>query len=471
MSDKIHESGTIMLVPFRFNCNNQEKLENARRELISIVCPNSATETNKVINSTHYPDYIKHHLGNGFLDEVNDPYLKFYKLGNNQLKELTSKFYIRTEGEEKQNIYFTIKAVQLLINQNKQLNEIGLGYWLVEFEWEELDATVLLEMLGNTAFFRFHKFNEDLLQKKHMFFNEQDEEFGLNVWLRRSFSEFDFNQIEFYQPKTTLLHLINTQLSQEQNNNFAYRAYCSLRVPPKNWSNHYSDTSNNLLNLKRISIATEIVSLDEGALILQHFINDRKDIFNTYFPAFLIAVNQREVIHYLIQKTTTVFSNKMNNEVGEDYDMQLLKQLKTLLIHVKHFQFFHLISKHSEINSFFQELQSTFLIDLGIKDLQDSIGEMNELIDGNYRKRQEKRAKEQAEELQKQREMQENAQNKLNYLLAGIALLSIFSAFTDAYDLFDIKGKITPHFIWLGFGAIIGTGFYLFKKKDNTHKK
>ncbi|MEN9303505.1 MAG: hypothetical protein RL264_1934 [Bacteroidota bacterium] len=442
MTNEIFKSGTVMLVPFRFNANDIESINRARKQLIDII-PNSSSKNNSsnVFNSLHYPDFISFHLGNGFLNNGKDPYLKFYELDKNRIKALTSRLHFLDKEDENNKIYFQISKVQLILNQNKFLNEIALGYWMFEFEWEELDASILLDKLAKTDFFRFHYFavdkNKQIKNKNQIIYNEKGDTFYLNCWLREFFSEFEFSQMNFYQPKPTLLHLINTQLGQKTENQFAFQAYCSLRVPPKNWLDGSIVPQNEMLNLKRISIATEIVSLDEGTLVLQKFINARTDVVNTYFPAFLMAVNQREVIHYLIQKTTTVFAENQSIDNDKLMDLRRLESLKSMLITAKHFQIFHTISKNSEINKFFKEMQTTFLIDEGIKDVQDSINEMNELFADEDRKQKEER------------------ENRMNLVLGLIAFLGIFSALTDIFELFDLAGKLTPHVVWIAIVLVL----------------
>lgn len=439
-----------MLVPFRFNANDIISIDRARNQLIDIIDNSSSkNSSSKVFNSLHYPDFIHFHLGNGFLNNGKDPYLKFYKLDKNRIKALTNRLHFLVNGDENNKIYFQISNIQLILNQNKFLNEIALGYWMFEFEWEELDASILLDNLAITDFFRMHYFENAKMNKKQIFYNEKGDTFYLNCWLREFFSEFDFNQIDFYQPKPTLLHLINTQIGQKTENQFALQAYCSLRVPPKNWLDDSIVPNNELLNLKRISIATEIVSLDEGALVLQKFINTRAEVVNTYFPAFLMAVNQREVIYYLIQKTTDVFAENQYIDSNMSMDLKHMEKLKSMLITAKHFQIFHTISKNSEINKFFKEIQTTFLIDEGIKDVQESINEMNELFTDEDRKLKEIERKEKEEQ-----------ENRMNLVLGLIAFLGVFSAVNDTYDLFDVKEKFTPHVVW---GVIVLVIVFMFR--------
>ena len=184
-------------------------------------------------------------------------------------------------------------------------------------------------------------------------------------------------------------------------------------------------------------------------MVLQKFINTRAEVVNTYFPAFLMAVNQREVIYYLIQKTTIVFAENQYIDSNRSMDLKHMEKLKSMLITAKHFQIFHTISKNSEINKFFKEVQTTFLIDEGIKDVQESINEMNELFTDEDRKLKEIERKEKEEQ-----------ENRMNLVLGLIAFLGIFSAVNDTYDLFDVKEKFTPHVVW---GVIVLVIFFMFR--------
>jgi hypothetical protein len=462
MSENKNYSGTLMIVPFRLGSSKKNLQSDIRSQLIEVCHKNTAQlKELKVYNSTHYPDFIKYHLADGRKYEA-DPYLKFYRLTKDPDVLSSGNCYILTNDEIKIN--FKIKEIQLVLNENAQISDIGLGYWIIYFEWMHDDSSFVLKALSNTSFFRYHNFDQKKKDRDFVFY-PNDEKITIRQWIKDHFQDFDWSNLYFYQDKSTLLHLINSQNmncdSEESRMTKKNNAYKALRIPPKNWTYGTNADEMKLLNLKIISLGSEVLALDEGTIIIEPITNSLQDNANKYFPAFILALNQREVVHLMINRIAEVFSDRNNMA---DFQHLNLQELKTLLIKTKHYQIFHTISKNSEINLFFHELQKTFLIDEGLRDVQESIQEMNELFADDERRANENERK--AKELE--REVQEERQNKLNYVLALIAFLGIFSAFNDTYDLFGIKETWNPNLVWLAILLIVSFMSYsILKTRKN----
>lgn len=475
MANEEGKSGSVLIVPFRFKDNEMKQC------LINTLNISEKITSGFKFNSVHYSDFLKYHI----VQPKGVGYLKTFGIPRDTL---SAEYAINAKVEAvSEPIKFNIKEVALVINHPsvKGNLDIDFGYWVVSLEWIESDVNKLLYLLSNTSFFRFHAFgtegskrNKDS-QKIHSTSNQEGE--YLVSLIEKATQSIDpglteiINTFSYYQEKFTVLHLLNASTlhlgdikRETEINIFCYKA---LRIPPKEWTKSILSMSSThakeQINLLTPLPGSRILALDEGAIVLEQF-DHFNNIKNKYAPAFLLALNQREVVHFLILRIAEIYTKSYFDDESR---LMSFNDLKELLVHTKLFQIFHTISKTSEINQFFQELQIKFMINQGIKDVEESIEEMNQLIHETYRKKQEALAAKEVEAQKVQRKQQEDAQNKLNYLLVAIAVLSIFSAFTDAYELFDMHGKITPHFVWLGYALIIGFGLYMFRNQSLGFKK
>lgn len=455
--EKIVESGTLLYVPFKF-----DKLEHK----ISLI-----DELNKLkegrtalFSSIHYPNFLEYHLARrgkkkteGSVggkpsphkpleskepEDIKDAYLNFYNIEVESPENLDLN-YIMTSNEEL--IYFKIRTIDLVINNSKRNNKILIGYWIITIEWQQTDHNILLKLLSDTVFFRFHNFQDDKNNKKKIVLGRTNESIYLIDYIKQMAPQFNFDSFNYYQEKFTVVHLINSNglddNEEQRRITVNMQAYKLLRIPPIKWDESRLKKSlsedSNTSKLNTLVGSSKMMVLDEGAIIIE-YIYTLNEIKNKYAPAFLLALNQREIIHFLILEIAKEsFSDKKNEQEIKDFE-----ELKWLLNQTKHDQLFHTISKNSEINMFFQELQDRFMIDQGVKDIQESIEGMNEWMN------------------EIQRKNQEQSQNNLNNILIAITILSVFSAFNDGYDLFDIKGQLNPNYVWVCLLIIIGFLFY-----------
>lgn len=436
IEEKIKESGTLLYVPFKF-----DKLEHKISLIDSLNNLSNANQDKKITlySSTHYPDFLEYHLTTG--DKSENAYLNFYRILDKNSKNSMLN-HIMTSNEER--IYFKITTIDLVINNSVHNDKILIGYWIITIEWQVTDTKELLSLLSTTDFFRFHDF-QNKKDKAAIFFGEENEKLNLIDWIERIAPKDKFKEFNYYQNKYTVFHLLNSHglddYDEPKGSEVNMQAYKSLRVPPKAWSEtrllkSLSEDSSTP-RLSTLSMGSRMMVLDEGAIIIE-YISGLNDIKNKYAPAFLLALNQREIIHFLILKIAKEsFKDKKNEQEIKDFE-----ELKWLLKQTKHNQLFHTISKNSEINMFFHELQNKFMIDIGIKDIEESIEDIYASIDEKYRKKQ------------------DESQDKMNNILIAIALLSVFSVFNDGYDLFDIKGQLNPNYVWVCLLIIIGFLFY-----------
>ena len=436
MSKVKGKGGSIMVIPFRFTGNDCAEDKSA---LIKKLASLRSKDTKGVFSPNYYPDYCSYHMGNANQSgkiEDNDPYLKFYNIQFKDNHPFNSdKCFIKGRkgvNGEPEKLYFKLNQIQLILNENKQNNKLPIGYWLLNFEWLETDADSILNILSGSSFFRYHGFEQ--AQKKSQVFilneeNETEDAYSLKEMLYQEVKLNDFTTLDYYQNKPTILHLLPK--GEESKIQKGIKAYKALRVPPENWQLPSESEQSVLLNLNEISLDSYLLTMDEGAVVFESGANEFKNIKNKYFPAFILAVNQREVLSYLAEMTVSTFIQY------EDKKLKIQKDLRSLLVNARYHQIFHTISKNSEINLFYHELQNTFLIEPALKDLQESLDSLNELF--NEREIGLK---------EKERDTKEKQNIQLGYVLSIITIIGIFSAYNDSLELFGMKGTISPHFVW-----------------------
>lgn len=155
--------------------------------------------------------------------------------------------------------------------------------------------------------------------------------------------------------------------------------------------------------------------MNEGAIIKdpRYKGSNAVETFNRYGPAFLIALNQREVFKVLIEGIA------FHAAKGEEHLMESAEeQLEKLTFSRINQEFYHL-SEYTEIKKFFSKLQEVFSIELLVRDVQDSVQALNKFNDIQ----------------RNNREVKKN--NRMNNFLFAIAVLSVISAIVDGIDLFD----------------------------------
>uniref|UniRef100_UPI004049B5CC hypothetical protein n=1 Tax=Flavobacterium sp. TaxID=239 RepID=UPI004049B5CC len=450
MSKENSVGGSIMVVPFRFQEESQGSNGNL---LLDRIKPFLSNDKKGVFSSDYYPNYCDYHLGNAKnLAEMpsKDPYLKFYNIDISKEENINSgKSYIKDDVRIKsdyRNLHFKLGQIQLVLNGNAQNNNLPIGFWVFNFEWINDSADVCFDILANSKFFRYHGFDKPDKSSK-IFIENQEETTSLHVYLNQKLNLAELDLLEYYQNKPTILHLLPK--GKEDKLELGLKAYKTLRIPPPDWNLSDDNEQSNLLKLKEISLGSYLLSMDEGAVVLEKGAEQFKNIKNKYFPAFILAVNQREVLSLLSEMTAANYVNYQNN------NYPALKELRSVLVNTRYHQIFHTISKNSEINLFYHELQNTFLIEEALKDLQESLDSLNELF-----------AEKEAMLLEKERGTKEKRNIQLGYVLSIITVLGIFSAYNDLYDLFELKGKISPHYVWPVILGLIIVIYAILKKRS-----
>ena len=214
---------------------------------------------------------------------------------------------------------------------------------------------------------------EDAYQKSHVNF------FSLFDELLKSFLPSSTQETSFYKFKDDikpyLLHLDEARnfTSENERDIWMKSIYHVLRIPGQERMPIFNE-----FNYSPIMAddSTLFYCLNEGAYIMDgsHAKAD-KAMVNVYFPAFLMALNQKYLFDYFQCKISDLSLNKKNR-----YKERELKRLKANLVKTEFRQVFFHVSNYHEVSEFYHAVQSKFKI----KELRDeyvtSIEAINELV-------------------------------------------------------------------------------------------
>jgi hypothetical protein len=214
---------------------------------------------------------------------------------------------------------------------------------------------------------------EDAYQTNHVnFFTLFDE-------LLKSLQPSSTQETSFYRFKDDikpyLLHLDEARnfTSENERDTWMKSIYDVLRIPGKT-----RISMNNEFNYSAIMAddSSLFYCLNEGAYVMDgNFAKAEKEMVNVYFPAFLMALNQKYLFDYFQFRISEL---KLNHHYH--YEPDHLNRLKGNLLKTEFRQVFFHVSNYHEISEFYHAVQSKFKI----KELRDeyvtSIEAINELV-------------------------------------------------------------------------------------------
>lgn len=205
--------------------------------------------------------------------------------------------------------------------------------------------------------------------------------------------EFDPNQ------KPILLNLFEADYNLLNNESkLAELLQRSIRISSPRNSNKYIDENNRLSE----SCEIQFFMSSEGSSIMDLNVDPTKtkkinDLFNLYFPAFILALNQRQLM-IEVNKTISDFEIKkldllIPNDENKEPDKKLIKRIEDLKKKVGLYKFrqvIHSVSFNDDIAKFYAELLSSFDIKLLLEDNESSVMEMSNILNEEYRKKRDR---------------------------------------------------------------------------------
>jgi len=183
--------------------------------------------------------------------------------------------------------------------------------------------------------------------------------FNINELINKGlYSSLD-NLIQFDIEKPILLHLFNNTNREQISNDKDLEAllYRTIRIK----SNLVSHSITNLDLITRTYSGVSFCALMEGAAIMDlSKETSHADLFNRYFPSFLLAINQREAMIRLNEELSKFSYNNLENAITDKGNNDVIENIKSIKNKVGFFKFKQIIysvSFYDEIALLFYNLQ------------------------------------------------------------------------------------------------------------------
>ncbi len=276
-------------------------------------------------------------------------------------------------------------------------NNYRVGFIVFRVTWDVSgNVDDLMDGLYQSKALRFNGLNDHDACKFH--FRHGDHSYFLPDELLQSFREERID-ITWMSRRFTSLHLLCDGPDLKRG-----KVYDLIRTTPENGKSEKHDDGFPILEPSSV----KAMVLNEGALVSDH--GGHREMFNKYFPAFLLALNLREIFKFRSELVLACaakgrgFLMKTANEQLEEMKLDRMQQE------------LYYVSDIGEVSSFYKHLHNSFSIDVLIRDVTDSIEALYVLSSVKYEKR-------------------------VNKSLLIIGLLSVFSAVNDGFGLLELDSQ------------------------------
>lgn len=406
-----------------------EKNENVEN-VIKILSKISFSKTFKIDNQYH--SHVQNMISSKN-ESISNEFLKVF--------EIPEEFFF------KNNKKYNFQKVDILIDDSLKLlkpfsktkfiiNETAeIGYLVLNFGIEGTDDGIdVFSLISNLDIFRFY-FPSDIEGKL---------KYSLNLKPKNSFEK----ENEISEKSTLYLYdIINTYISLiYQNIRFLYKRpilfyssssekslkhdftdflmYNSLRRSPQRDGITF-ENYNNYISIKNPDPLIKVLTLNEGAFVIDCTNPDNNYIINKYFTSFILVLNQREIL--LLMNRVISFLNPIHKNSKER--SALISKLQLIKSKINLYQLKQLVfsvSLNNEIGVFFEDLQKKFNIEILLRDNKDSVIEIHDLLTIEHIN------------IEKEREDKRNRDN--NIIIGILTCIQTSSAFATIFgnERFDI---------------------------------
>jgi len=389
---------TTIIIPFNISSNEEDIIsenslkdtvfyEELRQYLFRI-----SNNKNSIIDKFKYHTYISNYLGSNE-NKVNDlSFLETFFIDPEKVNKIIKDkipfnfFFNRINLKlGKSNLHFGLNEPLIILNK-----KIKIGYVIFRFRFIESsgdndktypsdeESLAFVEALSKIDFFRFFNENRD----KHCIscvYEDKTYFIPMIEIINGLFSEYS-KSIIFTYPKPILFHHGIFPFETIKDNTY----YNLLRIPPKDMG----DLNTLQINSTTVEGRIKFICMNEGALIIDRTttIKEMHNIFNKYFPAFIIALNQREIM----MKVARIISEIPGLEIEKNSPIfiEKLSELRKLIHILQLKQVFYSISNFNEVACFYKELQIKFNLELLLNDNKDSIDSIHGILDSENSKKE-----------------------------------------------------------------------------------
>ena len=432
----------------------------------------------KIVDSSKYHDYISNYIS-PYSENENSSFLKTFSFQIADLKGLD----VNDQQIQFKNQFQDSKTKLFLGDSNLEikfdkiiivLNEIAeLAYFIFEIDYI-IENDNALKHISEIDFFRYYK-PKELMDKKQKHVSKylirtikekKDKEGNITTETNyiplyeiiRNYFNYIFRSAKFIYDKPVMLHLFSKAgkdvLSNDELINTFYNA---LRIPTLNKEKEViklEDSNSVKPKLAQLHYPDQSIvfcTMNEGAIVIDTSVNvDTNALVNKYFPAFILALNQREVMLKTAKEVSQIAYKNLNSE--DSITLKKLTELRKKLNLIQLKQVFYNISIYNETESFFTELQKKFSVDVLLNDNNGSIEAIHSLLESE-------RIKNEALENKLEEEAQKKRDNNLALILGLVGLFGAASAVIDVYNFFSSPD--TLNYWWLPSSVVLFLGAYL----------
>jgi hypothetical protein len=188
--------------------------------------------------------------------------------------------------------------------------------------------------------------------------------------------------------------------------------------------------------------------MNEGACVFDCYLTGGLDLFKKYFPSFILAINQREIMIRTNNEISLL--NIRDFEFGiNDSVIERLKKLKKKINIFQLKQVIYSISFYNEISLFYNNLQNNFNIELLLKDNKQSVMEIHTLLES-----------ESQESLIK---LEKNRSDRFNWIITLLTIIQCASAIAAIFGY----NRISSILLFVSFIPVL---MYVLNKITKKYK-
>ncbi len=228
-------------------------------------------------------------------------------------------------------------------------------------------------------------------------------------------------------------------------------AYEIIRVPDRNATRFDAPISEP--SIQRVGRNVAFAALNEGVLIIES-VNEKSssnNIANKYFPAFILAINQRELLLNTMRRIAQLDLRELKS-MNEPMFLTIENLRKSLLV-LQLKQIFYSISNLHEVELFFNQLQRAFAVEKMLMENEQCIREMYNLL--------EVRRNNELERIEKEKERRDEHRSKIiNTILGAIGCLGLFSFLKDFLPF--INDPVTYMMWYKAFSILLPVGVMVY---------
>lgn len=482
MDNKCIKGNTIAVIPFHLKSNEIDDFSSFLDQFRSLITSGNYFKPDDInANSDYYPEHIRNIWKKVDDDSIHDGFIQCYSTNS----KVNNDYVFKAD----KGLRFNFGEIKIILNYNRLYEERSFGYFVVTYKWLGFDDIKSFSSFDCLRYHALHKEGKNKKNPKKYAFTEIKDTEENYLFLYDIFDDllipkdnnseiFSWDTLSKYilfpHKRSYLIHIFHG-LDKDSIGTMRSEAYKMIRVPSQDnaaeLDGNFESYLDSILINKMLSHTTEFYAMSEGVLILDYrsgkFEEIENQLLNNYFPAFLMALNQRETQLMITTEFSKILPKLIYGKNEPRYDLVEIRKMDGDFVKIRFNQFFKSVSRNTEVDFFFKSLRRIFLVDDILEDNEDKIKSLKQLVD----KSEKEDLEDEKERVKEEQETKEKkSERKINALLVVIAVFSVLSAVNDSYDLFSIDKDadwLMPFYgICLAAGVIIFVYFFVHHKNN-----